>query len=192
MGDPGGEGGGGGGRCGGQAACRVDSEARGTESRQLPTLAAPLVRGEGERPCAMLRPPSAWINTPAPTACSPLPACRKKAEKKGAKRRELPEAVTSKLGEANLLYATGQNQEAIGKLMEVSKPPPLPPTHTPAIRVLGLQLHGGRRDPIEEALLPAAAWLHVRSPASACPTASPPCPCPPTACLCDALPLRAR
>ncbi|PSC75147.1 general transcription factor 3C polypeptide 3 isoform X1 [Micractinium conductrix] len=57
---------------------------------------------------------------------------RKKAEKKGAKRRELPEAVTSKLGEANLLYATGQNQEAIGKLMEVIRlAPNLPdPYHT--------------------------------------------------------------
>ncbi|KAL4427748.1 hypothetical protein ABPG75_001837 [Micractinium tetrahymenae] len=44
---------------------------------------------------------------------------RKKAAAKGKRRRELPEEVTAKLGEANMLYATGQNHEAIAKLMEV-------------------------------------------------------------------------
>lgn len=37
------------------------------------------------------------------------------------KRRDIPEAVSVLLGEANLLYATGQHHEAIAKLMDVSR-----------------------------------------------------------------------
>ncbi|PRW60262.1 general transcription factor 3C polypeptide 3 isoform X1 [Chlorella sorokiniana] len=57
---------------------------------------------------------------------------RKKADARGVKRRDIPEAVSSLLGEANLLYATGQHHEAIAKLMDVIRMSPnLPdPYHT--------------------------------------------------------------
>ncbi|KAI7842713.1 hypothetical protein COHA_003644 [Chlorella ohadii] len=57
---------------------------------------------------------------------------RKKADARGVKRRDIPEAVSVLLGEANLLYATGQHHEAIAKLMDVIRMSPnLPdPYHT--------------------------------------------------------------
>ena len=62
--------------------------------------------------------------TPLPRCLAPLPctACSKKAAKKGGRRRRaLPDAITKKLGEANVLYALQQHQEAIALLMEVCR-----------------------------------------------------------------------
>ncbi len=82
-----------------------------------------------KEPCTSSRPgcvPLSGAALALSTVLAALPASlprRKKSAAKGKRRRDLPEEVTSRLGEANMLYATGRNHEAIAKLMEASKPP---------------------------------------------------------------------
>lgn len=75
-------------------------------------------------------PPTHFSHHSPPTW--PAGARRKKAGKAGTRRRDVPEAVAAKLGQANLLYAMQQHHEAIALLMEVIRlAPNLPdPYHT--------------------------------------------------------------
>lgn len=93
----------------------------------FPPAAAHLPPARGHAHAVAFHEPLACTHTAGAPGSAPSPPrspcapCRKKSAAKGKRRRELPEEVTSRLGEANMLYATGKNHKAIAKLMEASR-----------------------------------------------------------------------